>query len=123
MFHTEVIGLVEALFAPTDPVVNRGALLLHLLVIKAEVVAVQAPGQVVPQLGVVVGFAWRALGGSGGCAVGGHVSAWWTLVTGENFPGGRVYVLVLGNGFHSRSPAKDTGKQEQDQEKELRRKL
>lgn len=70
---TEVIAPVEALFAPTDPVADRSALLLHLLVLRAEVVAVQTPWQVVPQLREVVVSAQRALSGRGGGAIHGHV--------------------------------------------------
>lgn len=48
MCPTELIGHVEALFAPTDPVGGRSALRLHLLVLHAVVVAVKTSGQVVP---------------------------------------------------------------------------
>lgn len=106
---TEVIGPVEALFTPTDPVACDWALLLHLLVLIAKVVAVQTSGQVVPQLGEVVVFARRALGGRGCCAVRGHVRAGWTLGTDEGLPGGRVLALIGGDGFHPRSTAEDRG--------------
>lgn len=66
--HAEIIRRVEALLAPTDPVAGGRALLLHLLVLIADVVAVEAPGQVVPQLGEVVFPARRALGGRAGRA-------------------------------------------------------
>ncbi len=110
---TEAIAPVEALFAPTDPVALRCALPLHLLVLRAEGVAVQTPRQVVPQLRVVAASARRALGGCGGGAVRDHVHARWTHVTHDGLPGERVLALVGGNGFHRRGVAEDTRKQEQ----------
>lgn len=79
------------------------------MVLIAKVVAVQTPGQVVPQLGEVVFFARRALGGRGGCTVRGHVRAGWTLGTSEGLPGGRVLAVIGGDGFHTRSTAEDRG--------------
>lgn len=86
----------EALLAPADPVAGGRALSLHLLVLGAEVAAVQTPGQVVPQLGEVILPAWHTLGRRGGCAVSGHVHAWRTFVTEECLPRGRILVLVGG---------------------------
>lgn len=86
----------EALLAPTDPVACGRTLSLHLLVLIAEVAAVQTPGQVVPQLGEVILPAWHTLGRRGGCAVRGHVHAWRTFVTEECPPSGRILVLIRG---------------------------
>lgn len=113
MSHAEARGHEEALFAPTDPVIGRSALRLHLLVLSAEVVAVQTLGQVVPQLGVVLVSARRAHGGRGARAVRGHMRTGWTLVTDEGFPGDRVSVLKGGSGFHRRDTADDSREQDQ----------
>lgn len=94
MSETEVSGPVEAILTPTDPIAGGRALLLHLLVLLAEVAAVQTPGQVVPQLGELVLPAWHALGRRGGCAVRGHVRSWRTFGTEESCSGGRVLVLI-----------------------------
>ena len=113
MSHAEVVFLVEALPAPTHPVGGRRALRLHLLVLGAEVVAVDTPGQVVPQLGELVGSAGRAGGGRGGGAVRGHVRAGRTLVTDEGLPGARVQVLEGGDGYHRGDTAEDGREQEE----------
>lgn len=104
---------VEALFAPTDSVAQRWALFLHLHVPIAKVVTVETPGQVVPQLGIVVFPARLALGGFGGGAVRRHVSAWWTLVAEEGFPSEMVCMLILGNDFHRRGTTEDIREQDQ----------
>lgn len=96
---TEAISPVKALLTPADPVVERSALRLHLLVRGAEVVAVQTPWKVVPQLGEMVRFARRTLSGRGGGAVSDHVSAWLTLVTCEDSPGKLVLVLIGWSGI------------------------
>lgn len=110
---TEVIGPVEALFTTTDPVARGWAPLLLLLVLIAKVVAVQTPGQVVPQFGEVVVFARLAQGARVGCAVRGHVRAGRTLFTMESCPSGRVLALIGGDGFHRRSAAEDRGGEEE----------
>lgn len=95
MPEAKVRRRVEALLAPTDPVAGGRALRLHLLVLIAEV-AVQTPGQVVPQLGEEILPAWHTLGRRGGCAVRGHVHAWRTFVTEECLSSGRILVLIGG---------------------------
>lgn len=87
----------EALLTATDPVAGGRALRLHLLVLIAEVAAVQTPGQVVPQLGELILPAWHTLGRCGGCAVRGHVHAWRTLLTEECLPSERILVLIGGS--------------------------
>lgn len=119
--NTEVTGPVEAFFAPTDPVVSRWAFRFHFLAVSAEVVAVQTPGQVVPQLREVVTSARRTLGGRGGGAVRGHVRPWWTFVTSEGYSCHRVPVLKGGNGSSRRGTAEDGREQDQHRYKELRR--
>lgn len=104
MSHTEVVGPVKAFFATTDPVFHRRALCFHFLVISAEVVTIETPGQVVVQLGEVLVLARQALGLRGGGAVRSHVSARWTLLTGEDFSAVRVLVLKRGNDFGQGSP-------------------
>lgn len=97
MYEAEVRGPIEALLTPTDPVAGGRALRLHLLVLIAEVVAVQTPGQVVPQPSEVVLSARHALGRRGSRAVRGHVRAWRTFGTGEGYPGRRVLVIKSGD--------------------------
>lgn len=122
--YAEFIGRVEALLAPTDPVAGGRALLLHLLVLIADVVAVEAPGQVVPQLGEVVLRARRALGGRAGRAVRGHVLAGGTHVADEGFAGGRVPAHVgLGGYVGGGGPARGEGEQDERQQGELWRKM
>lgn len=121
--HAEVIGRVVALLAPTDPVVGGRALLLHLLVLIADVVAVEAPGQVVPQLREVVIPARRALGGRAGRAVRGHVLAGGTHVADEGFAGERVLAHVGGGGYLGGGPARRKGEQDERQQGELWRKV
>lgn len=118
---TEVGGPVKAFFAPADPVAVRRAFLLHFLVLGAEVVAVQTPGQVVPQLRVMVTPALRALGGLGGGAVRGHVRARGTLGAGEVFPRERICVLKGGNGLRRPGTADGAREQEQHRWVELRK--
>lgn len=115
MPEAKVSGRVEALLTPTDPVAGGRALLLHLLVLIAEVAAVQTPGQVVPQLGEVVLPAWHTLGRRGGCAVRGHVHAWRTFGTLECLPSGRILVLIGGGWFHHRRSAQGRWRKEQQQ--------
>lgn len=100
MSEAEVRGPIEALLTPTDPVAGCRALRLHLLVLIAEVAAVQTPGQVVPQPSEVVLPARHAHGRRGSRAVRGHVFAWRTLGTGEVFPGRRVLVIIGGDYIH-----------------------
>lgn len=95
--EAEASGPIEAVLATTDSIAGGRALLLHLLVVIAEVAAVQTPGQVVPQLSELVLPAWHALGRCGGCAVRGHVRPWRTFGTEESFSGGRVLVLIGGD--------------------------
>lgn len=113
VFDADVISPVVALFASTDPVGDRWALSLHLQVILAEVVAVQAPVQVVPQLGEVLFSARHALRGSRGGAVRGHVCARWTHGTGEDLTGYRIRVLVAGDGNHRQGAVEEVQEQEQ----------
>lgn len=100
--HTGVPCQVGAVFATTDPIGCHCALRLHLLVLGAEVAAVETLGQVVPQLGEVVPSAGRAHGGRGGGAVVGYVGPGGTLVTDEDVPGEGVLILKGGTGFHTR---------------------
>lgn len=111
--HAEFIERVEALLAPADPVAGGRALLLHLLALIADVVAVEAPGQVVPQLGEMVLPARRAFGGRAGRAVRGHVLAGGTHIADEGLAGVRVPALVGRVGYLSGGPAR--GEREQDE--------
>lgn len=115
MCVAEVIGRVEALLAPADAVVRGRALHLHLLVLVlvADGVAVEAPGQVVPQLGVLLAPARHALGGLAGRAVRGHARARGAHLTGEGSAGERVLALVRGGGFRRGLPVLEVGKQEE----------
>lgn len=113
MSAAEVTGGVEARLAATDAVVLGRALQLHLLVVVADVVAVDAPGQVVPQLGELLSRARHALSGPVGRAVRGHVRARGAHVTGEDFAGERVSALVCGGGFRRRLPFVELEEQEQ----------
>lgn len=97
--HAEVIHHVESHFATADPVADGRALGLHLLVLCADVAAVQTPGQVVPQLGEVVASAGRAFCGRGGGAVSGQVSARRAPVAREGSACKRVLVIIGGNGL------------------------
>lgn len=98
MPDAEVVGRVEALLAPAHAVALGRALQLRLLVVVAGAAA-EAPGQVVPQLGVVLVPARLALGGRVGRAVRGQARARGAHVTGEGFSSGRVPTLVCGGGF------------------------
>ena len=98
MGKTEVIHPVVALFAPTDPVAQRGTLSLHLLVMGAEVVAVQTSGQEVPQLSEVATSARRALCRRGSGTVSDHMMARFTHLASEGFPGKGILVFVGGRG-------------------------
>lgn len=117
---TEIVVPVKALFALTDSFADCWALFHHLLVFRAEGAAVQTPGQVVPQLGVVVSSARRALGGRSGGAVRGHVRTWRTHVAGEDLSGDPVRVLICGNGVNHQGSTEDTREQEQHRYEELR---
>lgn len=123
MSYAEFIGRVEALLAPADPVAGGRTLLLHLLVLVADVVAVEAPGQVVPQLGEVVLLARRALGGRAGRAVRGHVLAGGTHGADEVFAGVRVLAHVGVGGIVGGGPARGKGEQDDRQQGELWRKV
>lgn len=118
VFEAEVRGPVEAILTPADAVAGGRALFLHLLVLIAEVVAVQTPGQVVPQLGEVVLPAWRALGRRGGCAVRDHVLPRRTFGAEEACSRGRVLVLVGRDWLLRRRTAQRKGR-EQEQQQEL----
>lgn len=69
-----VLHHVKAYFATTDSIVEWGTFSLHFLVLRAKVVAVQTPGQVVPQLCVVAALALFTLCLHGGSAVSSEVS-------------------------------------------------
>lgn len=116
MSEAEASRPIEAILTATDPIAGGRALLLHFLVLIAEVAAVQTPGQVVPQFSELVLPAWHALGRHGGCAVRDHVLSWRTFGTEESFSSGRVLVLVGRDELHHRRTAQRKGrKQEQEQ--------
>lgn len=112
MSAAQVVGGVEARLAATHAVVPGRALQLHLLVVVADVAAVDAPGQVVPQLGVLLFRARHALGAPVGRAVRGHVRARRAHFTGEGSSGERVPTLVCRGGFRGRIPSVELGEQE-----------
>lgn len=115
----QVIGWVEARLASTDEVVRGRALLLHLLVLVADVVAVDTPGQVVPQLGVLLCRARHALGGSVGRAVCCHVRARGAHFTGEDSSGEQVPALVCEGGCRRKLSFVELEEQEKCHEGEL----
>lgn len=121
--HAEVLVPVEALLAATLPVADRGALALHLLVAGAEVVAEQTPGQVVPQLRIVVLLARLALCLRAGRTVRFPVCARRTLVAEQHLPGHWVLVLVGGDGVYGGggSTAQEPAEQHQHRQEELGR--
>lgn len=117
---TEVLHHVKPCFATTDSVAEFRALSLHFLVLWAEVVAVQTPVKVVPQLRVVARLTWCALCILAGSAVSGAVSSRFAFFALENFTCYTVLVFIGGNLCSAEENARE---QEQDWQGELWREL